>query len=531
MEAKDEPGQRLVFGEFVLDLQNAALTRRGEPIPLSPKEFELLCLLVVHAGRLVEKETLIRRVWPDTFVSDSSLLRTISVLRKHLGHDSIRTLPKRGYAFVLPVVRLENGREFHLSPGRMAQDALGHGEQSVDVRPARSSDGEHRYVPTSTSRLSDVLPRRTSLRLGWSVTVAVIAMVVLITTAIGFVWLQNRTPSHRTSKSADGFSPEQAAVAGRLLVLNQHANSISVLDTLSKSVESTIPIFSDPRGVAILPDSTSVYVSMNGANSVAVLDVRSGRVLATIPVGRNPVGVVANPRPPSVYVANNYSNTVSVVDSVTRTVVRTLSVGSVPTEIAVAGDGTLAIVTNQSGGSISIIDAVANAVLTTMAVGSTPVGVAFTPDSKFAWVTLAGGNEVAVINVTTERIVRRIPVGASPVRVTLSRDGGRALVSNFLSNTITVVDTASLKPIQKIHVGLNPVGVVFNPAGDLAYVANYGSNTVSVIDTSTMKVLATVQVGTNPVELAILPCYVVPCGLPWQQAPNYSSGARKRLSE
>jgi YVTN family beta-propeller protein len=518
MEPKDESGRRLGFGEFVLDLQNAALTCRGEPIPLSPKEFELLCLLVVHAGRLVEKETLIRSVWPDTFVSDSSLLRTISILRKHLGHESIRTIPKRGYAFVPPVVKLENGEEFHLRPRPTPQDALDQVEPSVDDLSERSSDGEHSNVPTATPGLSGVPSRRTSATSSWRVTAAVIAVVVLVTAAIGFAWLHNRAPWQRTPKSAEELSPEQAAVAGRLLVLNQHANSISVLDTLSKSVESTVPLLSDPRGVAILPDSTSVYVSMNGANSVAVLDVRSGRVLATIPVGRNPVGVVANPRPPFVYVANNYSNTVSVVDSVTRTVVRTLNVGSVPTEIAVAGDGTRAIVTNQSGGSISIIDAVANTVLTTLAVGSTPVGVAFTPDSKFAWVTLAGGNEVAVIDVTTERIVRRIPVGASPVRVTLSRDGARALVSNFLSNTITVVDTASLRPTQKIPVGLNPVGVVFNPVGDLAYVANYGSNSVSVIDTSTMKVLATTQVGRNPVELAVLPCYVVPCGLRWQSA-------------
>ena len=99
---------RCAFGDFVLDSAEAALTCRGESVPIAPKEFELLRALVSRAGHLVQKEELIRQVWPDTFVSDSSLLRNISVLRRHLGYDAIRTVPKRGYAFALPVVTLES---------------------------------------------------------------------------------------------------------------------------------------------------------------------------------------------------------------------------------------------------------------------------------------------------------------------------------------------------------------------------------------------------------------------------------------
>lgn len=523
MEQNHDSGQRFAFGEFVLDLQEAALTCGGQIILLSPKEFELLCLLVSHAGHLIHKETLIRHVWPDTFVSDSSLLRTISVLRKHLGHDSIRTVPKRGYAFARPVVKLDSTRTISVGPEQTAKEPLKEPledrEQYESYRKPDLADAEGSKVPAARDVLPNVLVSRSSWRLhrGVVLGVAVIAFAVGGTAATGFRWLHNRIAWHQTPNPPGAVSPEQAAVAARLLVLNQHENSISVLDTLSKSVASTVPLLADPRGVAILPDSSCVYISLNGANSVAVLDTRSHRVLATIPVGKNPVGLVANPRPPFVYVANNYSNTVSVIDSRTRTVVRTLAVGSVPTEIAVAGDGTRAIVTNQSGGSITIIDSVANAVLATIAVGSTPVGVTFTPDSRFAWVTLAGEDEVAVIDVAAEQVVRHIPVGASPVRVLISRDGRRALVSNFLSNTLTVVDTASLQATARVSVGLNPVGVAFDPAGNLAYAANYGSNTVSMIDTSTMKVLGTAHVGANPVELAVLPCYAIPCDSPQEQ--------------
>lgn len=106
-----EPGQRVgasfAFGDFVLNLSDAALTRHGDRVPVAPKEFELLTLLVSRAGHLVPKDVLIHHVWPDTFVSDSSLLRNISILRRHLGYDAIRTVPKRGYVFALPVAKLE----------------------------------------------------------------------------------------------------------------------------------------------------------------------------------------------------------------------------------------------------------------------------------------------------------------------------------------------------------------------------------------------------------------------------------------
>ena len=76
---------KYTFGNFVLLVREASLTCQGEPVPLAPKEFDLLYLLLTHAGHLVNKELLVEAVWPDTFVSGSSLFRNISVLRKYLG--------------------------------------------------------------------------------------------------------------------------------------------------------------------------------------------------------------------------------------------------------------------------------------------------------------------------------------------------------------------------------------------------------------------------------------------------------------
>ena len=95
------------FGRFELDLQESSLRRDGVPVPLTPKAFSTLAVLVGNAGRLIDKETLLQSVWPDTFVEEVTLAQNISALRKALGESEsdryIETVPKRGYRFVAAV--------------------------------------------------------------------------------------------------------------------------------------------------------------------------------------------------------------------------------------------------------------------------------------------------------------------------------------------------------------------------------------------------------------------------------------------
>ena len=96
------------FGPFRLDVAEHMLLRNGQPVPLTPKIFDVLRVLVQNDGHLVEKEGLLKEVWPDSFVEEGTLNRSVSVLRKALGdspsgHRYIETVPKRGYRFVAPV--------------------------------------------------------------------------------------------------------------------------------------------------------------------------------------------------------------------------------------------------------------------------------------------------------------------------------------------------------------------------------------------------------------------------------------------
>jgi DNA-binding winged helix-turn-helix (wHTH) protein/Tol biopolymer transport system component len=127
------------FGPFGLDPAEHLLLRSGEVVPLTPKAFDLLLALVEEHGHLLEKEELLKKVWPDTFVEEANLASNISQLRKVLGDREngqryIETAPKRGYRFVASVREVTQKRaepaiqEF---PG--LQSTVAEGEQAANA--------------------------------------------------------------------------------------------------------------------------------------------------------------------------------------------------------------------------------------------------------------------------------------------------------------------------------------------------------------------------------------------------------------
>jgi DNA-binding winged helix-turn-helix (wHTH) protein/Tfp pilus assembly protein PilF len=107
------PDRIYEFGPFRLEAGEHLLLRGGEAIPLQPKAFDLLLILVKHHGHLLRKDELLKAVWPDTVVEEVNLANNISILRKALadganGRRFIETVPRRGYRFVAPVRELSN---------------------------------------------------------------------------------------------------------------------------------------------------------------------------------------------------------------------------------------------------------------------------------------------------------------------------------------------------------------------------------------------------------------------------------------
>src|ERR1700755_1233683 len=96
------------LGAFRLDAGERVLLGERGVVPLTPKAFDTLLVLVENSGHLLGKEELMRKVWPDSFVEENNLAQNISMLRKALGEDAcgqkyIETVPKRGYRFAAEV--------------------------------------------------------------------------------------------------------------------------------------------------------------------------------------------------------------------------------------------------------------------------------------------------------------------------------------------------------------------------------------------------------------------------------------------
>lgn len=123
------------FGPFQLNVDERLLMRGGRVVPLSPKVFDTLLVLVENSGRILGKDELMQTLWPDTFVEESNLTQNISQLRRALNGDTseaqyIETIPKRGYRFV--------GDVQMVSPGAEASHA-GNGSSNGKAAPAASA--------------------------------------------------------------------------------------------------------------------------------------------------------------------------------------------------------------------------------------------------------------------------------------------------------------------------------------------------------------------------------------------------------
>jgi len=110
----NHPHRLYEFGPFRLNVSERLLMKNEQPVALPPKVFEMLVILIQKHGHLVEKDELLKEVWPNSFVEESSLSRNIYLLRKALDESPdkpayIETVPRHGYRFIADVNEVDNG--------------------------------------------------------------------------------------------------------------------------------------------------------------------------------------------------------------------------------------------------------------------------------------------------------------------------------------------------------------------------------------------------------------------------------------
>ncbi len=167
------------FGDFQLAAAERRLLKDGQPVPLPPRVFDTLLLLVQNHGRLIDKQELMTRLWPNSFVEEVNLNRSISSLRKALGESAsspvfIETVPKSGYRFVAPVVEVKGEGNLILEKYTSKKITTEEEEEIFD-----SFGPEARTTMTGTRVVSTL--RRRSVAVAGSVVVIAIA-------ALTYVW-------------------------------------------------------------------------------------------------------------------------------------------------------------------------------------------------------------------------------------------------------------------------------------------------------------------------------------------------------
>src|SRR5262249_59110395 len=175
------------FGPFRLDAAERLLLRDREAVPLTPKAFDLLLSLVERHGHLLEKDELLKKVWPDTFVEEANLASNISQLRKALGDGEngrrfIETMPKRGYRFIASVNKVEVERA---EPTIQEQP----GSQSIVAEGEQAANACELITAHPAVRVEDLASKSKRYRRG-----ARIALAALILSGGSFAYFVLRTP-------------------------------------------------------------------------------------------------------------------------------------------------------------------------------------------------------------------------------------------------------------------------------------------------------------------------------------------------
>lgn len=237
------------FGDFRLDRAERVLSRDGKFIPVTPKVFDTLLVLIESAGRTVEKDELMQKIWQDRFVEESNLTFNIKMLRKALGDEAanpryVETVPRRGYRFIAAVktpaadIGKEDGNHIYQANG----DAAGVKLNQIDF--GIKSPDEAQPVKIRNRRSSP------------SVFYSLLALIVTgaFVAAGFFLWRQPPTFYERFGSQANFLTVERLTDTG-----NIHGANIS------------------PDGKLLVYNSTD-----SGQNSISLRQIATGKTIRLV---------------------------------------------------------------------------------------------------------------------------------------------------------------------------------------------------------------------------------------------------------
>src|SRR6185503_310545 len=201
-------------------------------------------------------------------------------------------------------------------------------------------------------------------------------------------------------------------------VTNERSGDLTIIDSVTNDVVSTVPLGKRPRGIHVSPDKSTIYVALSGS-----------------PIAGP--GVDESKLPPP----DKSADGIGVFDIKQGKLLKVIHAGSDPEEFDLSTDGTLLYTSNEDTAEASIVDIAAGMVVATVKVGEEPEGVSTSHDGKFVYVTSEQDGAIFVIDTATRKLVKNFKVGARPRSVAFMADNMKGYVTRENDGAISILDT------------------------------------------------------------------------------------------
>jgi YVTN family beta-propeller protein len=191
-----------------------------------------------------------------------------------------------------------------------------------------------------------------------------------------------------------------------------------VVDTAGHEALATIAVVKGPHGIAVTPDDRHVLVCNNGAEVISVIDVEESEVVTEIKTLPRPNYICLAPDRNRAFVTHK-TGAVSAIALDELKVQATVDVGDSPERIVVGRNGARLYVNDTKGEEVGVIDGNSMQLLTRVPVDASGwhQGMAFAPDGAKLYAVNHSGGSVSVLDTEASRVLKRIAVGDGPSQI------------------------------------------------------------------------------------------------------------------
>ena len=287
-------------------------------------------------------------------------------------------------------------------------------------------------------------------------------------------------------------------------VVNEGSGTVSIIDTRTDDIRTTIKVGERPRALAVTTAGERLYVSHDDGTLIE-RDMYAKAESGGAKLGRHPSSIDLSPDDRLLAAAIQGDDEIVLLDLAMMRVVKKIPVrgGKQAMDVVFSPDGRWIYATAQESPELHVIDVKQGAVTRSIPVGSRLRGIAFLPDGSRAYVASDQPSEVVVIDVARHAVRNRVKTASAPFGVTPHPDGKRVFVSAPGAGKVQVLDTSTDRIVAEFDACKGSSSMALTPGGHKLYVTCAPTNQVSVIDTSTYKQLKELSVGIKPVSVVV----------------------------